>query len=191
MLLLHKLTGDRDNIPASPTGLSNDKINQVLSMRSCISGALLLVFMFLMSACGQQRSESREFILPEGSAERGEAHFVSLGCVSCHSILNYELPEAGADGPVNVMLGSSTRITTYGDLVTSIVNPSHRLSPRYPRDDISSDGESLMVSNNDVMTVTQLTDLIAFLQLHYQKVSRPGYSYPTYDYSGSRSGNDD
>jgi hypothetical protein len=37
-----------------------------------------------------------------------------------------------------------------------------------------------MTSYNDVLTVTQLTDLVAFLQAHYEKAERPGYKYPVY-----------
>ena len=157
-------------------------------MRSKLSAACLLLSALLFSACQQQRAEHRQFVLPEGDAALGQQHFVELGCVSCHRVRNLDLPGAGEGGPVNVMIGSQTRITTYGDLVTSIVNPSHRLSPRYPRDQISEDGQSLMISNNDVMTVTQLTDLVAFLLPQYERVSRPGYKYRTYDYSRSGSG---
>jgi len=71
---------------------------------------------------------------------------------------------------------------SYGQLATSIVNPSHRLSRRYRTDEVSQEGESLMTSYNDVLTVTQLTDLIAFLQAHYREAERPGYKYPVYTY---------
>jgi len=119
--------------------------------------------------------------LPEGDASAGEMHFVSLGCVGCHSVIGAELPEPV--GPVRVLLGSRTgRRMSYGELVTSIVNPSHRLSGRYSRDEVSREGESLMTSYNDVLTVTQLTDLVAFLQAHYEKADRPGYKYPVYTY---------
>lgn len=154
-------------------------------MRKLYSSAFLL-FAFVFAGCNPPGPASGDFNLPEGDAEKGRQHFVNLGCISCHVVRNVDLPEPDMEGPVNVVLGTQTRITSYGDLVTSIVNPSHRLSPRYPRDQVSNDGESLMVSNNDVMTVTQLTDLIAFLQPHYQKISRPGYTYPTYNYGEDR-----
>ncbi len=117
--------------------------------------------------------------LPEGDPERGKAHFIELGCVNCHSVVGAELPER--DGPVRVVLGSSGRVKSYGDLVTSVVNPSHKLSRRYREDEVSADGESLMAVYNDVMTVSQLTDLVAFLQQHYQRIKRPRYQYRRYD----------
>ena len=108
---------------------------------------------------------------------------VSLGCVSCHSVIGAEPPDPAEAGPVRVVLGSrSGRRMSYGQLVTSIVNPSHRLSARYHKDEVSQQGESLMTSYNDVLTVTQLTDLIAFLQKHYVKAERPGYKYHVYSY---------
>ena len=71
---------------------------------------------------------------------------------------------------------------SYGQLVTSIVNPSHRLAPKYFSENIAKDGESLMTNYNDMLTVTQLTDLVAYLQLHYEDVLRPGFQYPSYKY---------
>ena len=38
-----------------------------------------------------------------------------------------------------------------------------------------------MATFNDVMTVTQLTDIVAFLQQHYQRIDRPRYQYRRYD----------
>ena len=61
--------------------------------------------------------------------------------------------------------GEVTRIQTYGELVTSIINPSHRLAEGYPVDTVSVDGKSRMRNYNDVMTVTELTDLVMFLQV--------------------------
>ena len=53
--------------------------------------------------------------------------------------------------------------------MTSIVNPSHRLAGRYSDGPVSTpDGKSLMRNYNDVMTVNQLIDLVAFLQANYE-----------------------
>jgi hypothetical protein len=66
-------------------------------------------------------------------------------------------------------------VKTYGDLVTSIVNPSHRLARGYPREEVSTDGVSLMswVFLNEVITVQQLIDIVAFLQDEYEFVPPP------------------
>ena len=160
-------------------------------MRRPHISVVALVALIWLSACAPDDRRQGDIYLPEGDATRGEQHFVSLGCVGCHSVVGSELPEpeAGAAGPVRVLLGSRTgRTMSYGQLVTSIVNPSHRLSARYRKDDVSREGESLMVSFNDVLTVTQLTDLVAFLQAHYVDAERPGYKYPVYTYKSGDEG---
>ena len=149
-------------------------------MRRCL---ICLIALFALSACQQGGPGQGEVHLPEGDANRGQELFVSLGCASCHNVVGAELPEPAAAGPVRVLLGSRTgRRMSYGQLVTSIVNPSHKLAGRYRTDEVSADGVSLMANYNDVLTVTQLADLVAFLEAHYEAADRPGYKYPVYDY---------
>jgi hypothetical protein len=53
--------------------------------------------------------------------------------------------------------------------LTSIIYPSYpsyELAP-YPKDQISSGGQSRMPHSSDRMTVRQLTDIVAFLQSRY------------------------
>lgn len=152
-------------------------------MRIILINLMALCVLFCLSACDIDDRRQGDFYLPEGDAARGEEYFVSLGCVGCHTVIESELPEPAEAAPVRVLLGSRTGgMMSYGQLVTSIVNPSHRLSARYRKDEVSQDGESLMTNYNDVLTVTQLTDLVAFLQAHYEQAERPGYKYPVYDY---------
>ncbi len=152
-------------------------------MRRLFISLVVLCASVCLSACDRDDRSRGDIYLPEGDAVKGEMHFVSLGCVSCHSVVGAELPEPAEAGPVRVLLGSRAGIRmSYGQLVTSIVNPSHRLSARYRKEEVSQEGKSLMTSYNDVLTVTQLTDLVAFLQAHYKKADRPGYKYPVYDY---------
>ena len=76
--------------------------------------------------------------------------------------------------------GEVERIDTYGELVTSIINPSHRLAKGYPIDAVSVDGKSKMRNYNDVMTVTQLNDLVMFLQSKYKLHEYELTDYPMY-----------
>ena len=150
-------------------------------MGSIVIKLVALCALICLTACDRDDRRQGDIHLPSGDAAKGQTHFVSLGCVGCHSVIGAELPEPVEAGPVRVLLGSRANPRmSYGQLVTSIVNPSHRLSPRYRRDEVSREGESLMTSYNDVLTVTQLTDLVAFLQAHYRKSDRPGYKYPDY-----------
>lgn len=154
-----------------------------MESRNLYISFIALCALMCISACNQGAPGRGDLYLPDGDAAKGEMYFVSLGCVSCHSVVGAELPEPVETGPVRVLLGSRIgQKMSYGQLVTSIANPSHRLSARYRADVVSEDGESLMPSYNDMLTVTQLTDLVAFLEAHYEIADRPGYRYPVYNY---------
>ena len=131
------------------------------------------------------------FHLPQGDAARGREAFVELKCHLCHVIDGFD-PPAPFVAATRVRLGGQTpRVKTYGDLVTSIVNPSHRISPGYPREAVTTNGVSTMslIYLNAVLTVQQLVDLTAFLQSKYE-VQPPiiphWETYPTNDPNGSR-----
>ena len=131
--------------------------------------SVLLVIM--ISGCDNGPKSGRGFTLPDGDMDRGQAVFVELGCNACHSVGNVkQLTTDEAENSISVRLGGKvTLIKTYGQLVTSIVNPSHRLAGRYSDGPVSTpDGQSLMRNYNDVMTVNQLIDLVAFLQANYE-----------------------
>ena len=76
--------------------------------------------------------------------------------------------------------GKVARIKTYGELVTSIINPSHRLAKAYPSDEIQIEGRSRMLNYNDAMTVSELIDLVAFLQPRYEIREYDMTYYPIY-----------
>jgi sulfur-oxidizing protein SoxX len=152
-------------------------------MRRLFGFMLVAAVIGLVPACELGQEWRSGIHLPAGDATRGEALFASLGCISCHAVGNAEFSGTAQTGPVRVRLGSKAgRRMSYGQLVTSIVNPSHRLAPQYFSDNISENGESLMANYNDALTVTQLTDLVAYLQTHYEDVLRPGFQYPAYTY---------
>jgi hypothetical protein len=138
---------------------------------------LLILILVSLTACDQQ---SRGFSLPPGDVERGRASFVELGCPQCHRVVgDDELGISSAEAQLQVDLGGRvTRIKTYGDLVTSVINPSHKISAPGPDARDSSGGSSMRVYN-DVMTVQQLVDLVTYLQETYE-VYVPHTQYPTY-----------
>ena len=150
-------------------------------MRNLFNSLVALCTLICLSACDLPGAKQDDIYLPEGDPAKGEMYFASLGCTSCHSVYGAQLPEPAEAGPVRVLLGTQTgRKLSHGEIVTSIVNPSHRLSARYRRDEVSEGGESLMPSYNDVLTVTQLTDLVAFLDAHYGTADRPDYEFRAY-----------
>jgi len=63
-----------------------------------------------------------------------------------------------------------TKIKTYGQIITGIINPSHDLAKGYAEEVVSEGGESNMYNYNRYMTVQELIDIVMFLQPHYDVV---------------------
>ncbi len=126
-------------------------------LAACLLGATL--------ACEIGPQSGRGLRLPEGDLDRGEVAFRELGCGTCHEIAT---PGAKRRDGIVRLGGEVTRIETYGELVTSIIHPSHEISRRYPRDEVANGDVSKMTNFNDRMTVSQLIDLTAFLQSKYE-----------------------
>jgi len=119
--------------------------------------------------------------LPDGSADAGREVFVQLQCHECHSVSGVDLPKLDEPRePVIKLGGEVARISTYGELVTSIINPSHKLAKGYAKEEVATDGESQMRNYNDAMTVTELVDLVAFLQSRYKLKPFEPSDYPMY-----------
>ena len=149
-------------------------------MRSASRTLLVLLSVVFVSACDTGPKSASGFRLPDGDAEKGQVLFVELECNSCHTIADLELPETVQPGPVTVSLGGPVaNIKTYGQLVSSVINPSHRIVRRYPKEELTDGDESLMPIYNETLTVQQLIDIVAFLQAQYQ-LTIPAYSYYSY-----------
>ena len=114
-------------------------------------------------------NEGQGSALPPGSVEQGEAAFVELQCNRCHSVKDsVQRMQEGGHPQIYIQLGrEKTRVKTYGDLITSIINPSHRLARGMDLRHVNSEGESRMPRYNDVMTVQQIVDLTTFLSSKY------------------------
>ena len=136
-----------------------------------------------ITACEGGIVPKQEIVLPEGDAARGQEAFVALECTACHTIRDMELPAPEELGPVRIALGGKvSRVKSYSELVTSVINPSHRLARNLSKQPITQDGQSIMPLYGDVMTVTQMVDIVAFLESKYEGIERPGYKYPVYNY---------
>src|SRR5690606_38527562 len=94
---------------------------------------LLFLLMLVFIAC---KPESRGFVLPEGDIATGKQLFVSLNCTDCHSIgVLARNPSASQDYPDVQLGGEVTALKTYGELVTSVINPTHKLSQKWQAED--------------------------------------------------------
>lgn len=135
-----------------------------------VAGRLVvLLAAALVSGCEPSPKSSRGFRLPDGDAKKGEQVFLDLKCNRCHKVEGVELP---APEKFNLVLGGETaQVKTYGELVTSIINPSHVLSERYQRE-LAQAKESPMPQVTSEMTVGQMIDLVAFLQSRYRLSDR-------------------
>jgi len=144
-------------------------------MASC-SRLLVIAAVAVGAACSPSRHSQSAFRLPpDGDAERGKAAFVALGCNTCHEVAGADLPRPTVQPPVPVVLGGAVdaRLSD-AYLVTSIIYPNYELAP-YPKEQITSHGESRMPHYEDRMTVRQLADVVAFLQSRYFVEKVPDY----------------
>ena len=147
--------------------------------RALLAPLFLTVF---LSGCDFGPNSGRGFSLPEGDIDRGRSTFVELQCNACHSVDTIERLAATEYPTLNVRLGGPvTAIKTYGDLVTSIINPSHKITRSYGAQKVETvDGQSKMKNYNDVMTVQQLVDLVTFLENNYTVIQFNRTIYPVY-----------
>jgi sulfur-oxidizing protein SoxX len=148
-----------------------------------------VIILLSLMACDQSRLSSGGFSLPEGDPENGELVFFEMNCIQCHVLegtdFNGEEERLLENGGIAVKLGGEvTRVQSYEDLVTSIINPSHRIAKGYALDVVTQEGESAMAYYNEVMTVSELVDLVTFLKSKYELKSYPQTVYPYYVYPG-------
>lgn len=137
-----------------------------------------LSLIICLAGCASQEGG---FTLPPGDAERGQEAFVKFRCYDCHRVHGVDLPAGEEPNQAVVELGGEVeRMKDYGDLVTAIVNPSHRLAKGYNASLVGDEGKSRMTVYNDVMTVSQLVDIVAFLQSHYELRPYEPTPYPNY-----------
>lgn len=142
---------------------------------------LLLGGLTAVTACDHEaRMSEKGFRLPDGDAVAGREAFLYMQCHQCHMLKGEQLPAIpGQDPPYVTLGGDVTQVKTYGELVTSIINPTHKLAKGYAKDLISEDGVSKMYVYNRHMTVQELIDIVMFLQPYYEVVI-PEFRYPVY-----------
>lgn len=132
---------------------------KLLSSVMCFSISIIL-----LAGC-----EERGFRLPQGDVEKGKAAFVVLQCNNCHRVAGVDLAPPVSTVATNVTIGGEVSyIKSYGELVTCVINPSHEFATGFKKS-ISADAGSLspMPEYNNVMTVRQMVDIVAFLRSTY------------------------
>lgn len=131
-----------------------------------------IILLSVMAACSYGPDSPKGFSLPEGDSTKGEKVFVQYQCQACHALKGYKDDALIKEFDTLIPLGgTSSLVKTYAQLVTSVINPSHKLAPRSNTIEekvANDDGSSKMRVFNDVMTVQELIDLVAFLQPKYK-----------------------
>ena len=137
---------------------------------------VLILGVLLFSQCNQQ---GQGFALPEGNLKQGKITFQKYYCNDCHQIA--DIAWTGTELEENLALGGEvSKIKTYGELVTSVIHPSHKISTKFKKQLEENNRKLQMTSYNEVMSVQELVDLVTFLQSEYD-VTVPDYEfYPYY-----------
>lgn len=152
--------------------MSNVKLRMIASVPSLLA--------VIAIGCSPAPSSGTGFSLPDGDRDQGEATFVAMSCHHCHTVAATDLPLVDNREMAIRLGGEVPRIGTYGELVTAIINPSHRLAKGHLTEEVSDSGASLMKNYNDTLTVQQLIDLVAFLQSRYKIRDYQPTHYPVY-----------
>jgi mono/diheme cytochrome c family protein len=130
----------------------------------------------LSLACDAGPKSSRGFRLPDGDPGHGRAVFVANRCQTCHEVAGEDFPAPVAEPPVRVRLGGPVHgVISDGELVTSIISPSHRVSARYELAAVQSGKLSRMGDFTEALSVRDLRDLVAYLRTRYTVVAPPVY----------------
>lgn len=150
-------------------------------MRAGRLAVSLVVFSGLL-ATGCTNYSTFGFPVEEGSIEAGQAAFVSHQCNRCHTVAGVRLPESpGASTPQIELGGDTSHVKAYSELVTSIINPNHRISEQYraqlPQAAVGPLETRMPSAHIDTMTVRQLIDIVAFLDSHYTLIEDYKYDF--------------
>lgn len=122
-----------------------------------------------LAACDQGPKSSYGFTLPEGDVAAGKEAFGKFRCADCHTVAGHPDLRQGIEPLASLPLGGRTpRVSTYGELVTAIINPSHVISRRFGAAEVTESDRSKMPNYNYAMTVNELVDVVAFLQAQYR-----------------------
>jgi hypothetical protein len=147
-------------------------------MRAAFVTALPLAI--LLTACGY--TSTFGFPVEQGDIAAGRQTFIEYRCHRCHTVAGVALPEiAGAASPRFELGGETSQVKAYSELVTSIINPNHRISDQY-REQLSQPARRALTTpmpmdHIETMTVREVIDLVAFLDSRYILIDDYRYDF--------------
>lgn len=140
-----------------------------MASKALISGIILL-FGLLIASCNPKEDSPEGFILPPGDILAGQTTFAAIGCVNCHKVEGVSFTDNGSNIAPKLIVtlgGPQPKVKTYGQLVTAIIHPNADILQNRT-EYVDTEGQSLMPDYTQSMTVQQMTDLVTFLQEHYE-----------------------
>jgi hypothetical protein len=136
--------------------------------------AIFAMVMIAVAGCSSPKKSPRGFSLPDGDAAAGREAFIELRCHNCHQVFEDEMERPIAKPSVPVRLGGPVPTgKTDGELVTSIINPSHKIKMK-GMSGVQSGDRSRMGDFTQVMTVRQMIDLVEYLHTRYKTPTPTG-----------------
>jgi mono/diheme cytochrome c family protein len=144
----------------------------------CVQFVIAVLSVIWLAGCQTGRRSTSGFRLPpDGDAERGKLAFVAHKCHDCHTVAGVDLPKSEAEGTIPIPLGGPVAAAVSDShLFTSIAYPAYKLA-NFPKEQTTVNGRSRMPPCAERMTVREITDIVEFLQAHYEirEVARPAY----------------
>ena len=133
-----------------------------------------LLLMLALSACTVESPAVKGFVLPDGDVALGEQVFTKYGCHGCHTVPGVDLPKIEPEPELVIEIGGEVyRVKNYGELLTSVINPNHEISPESVNKLVTagrSEKSTPMPFYGDAMTITEMINLVAFLRAQYSKI---------------------
>ena len=145
-------------------------MNQRLRLpgRGLVIGGLLAVILWTVSWAQQTGDhgahgtpEGWKLSWPAGDPTRGRGAFVKLECFACHEVRGERFP-APDPGKVGPELSSMAPLHPAEYFAEAIINPNAVVEEG--RGYRAPDGKSKMPSYNDLVTVQEVIDLVAYLK---------------------------
>jgi hypothetical protein len=104
--------------------------------------------------------EGWRFLWPQGDPIKGRQIFVRLECYSCHEVKGEQFPAPSSEiGPELSMMGPLHEAAYFAE---AIINPNAVIEKGKGYE--AADGSSKMPSYNELMTVHDVIDLVAYLK---------------------------
>jgi mono/diheme cytochrome c family protein len=123
--------------------------------------------------------EGWKFAWPQGDPVKGREVFVKFECYSCHEVRGEKFPAPSGDiGPELSMMGPLHGVEYFAE---AIINPNATIQKGKGYE--AADGASKMPSYNDLATVQEVIDLVAYL-----KGLKPASHGRAYDAGGEHDG---